>query len=97
MHCWLSWSILTLSPRPSLMYKYSGKPYDPQRFSKDKLSEAEVTESAKKMLNVTLEECSQTGLAPYYKKNKLPAVSLALFRMFVIRSFKPFFQLLFTF
>ena len=78
MRCWLSWSILPLSRRSQLMCQYSGKPDDPQRFTKDKLSESEVIESAKKMLNVSLEYCSKVGLAPYYKKNKLPAVSFAL-------------------
>ena len=60
------------------MCQYSGKLDDPQRFTKEKLSESEVIESAKKMLNVTLADCSKVGLAPYYKKNKLPAVSFAL-------------------
>ena len=57
------------------MCEYTGKPDDPQRHIDIILPEKEVAESAKKMLNISLEECSQTGLAPYYEKNKLIAVN----------------------
>ena len=76
LRCWLSWSILPLSRRPDLMCNYSGKSDDPQRFSKDKLSESEVIESAKKIVNPALTDCTKVGLAPYFKKNKLPEVSV---------------------
>src|SRR6187399_527489 len=76
LRCWLSWSILPLSRRPKLMCKYSGKPDDPQRFTKEKLSESEVIESAKKIVNPALTDCTRVGLAPYFKKNKLPEVSI---------------------
>ena len=52
------------------------------------LPEKEVIESAKKMLNISLEECSQTRLDPYYKKSKLPAVSFNLFCLLLIRPYK---------
>ena len=75
VRCWLAWSILPLSRRSGLMYEYTGKTNDPQRHTDVMLPEKEVTESAKKMLNISLEECSRTGLAPFCENNKLPAVS----------------------
>ena len=86
LRCWLSWSILPLSRRPDLMCNYSGKSDDPQRFSKDKLSESEVIESAKKIVNPALTDCTKVGLAPYFKKNKLPEV--IIFNLYFIN--RPF-------
>jgi len=75
LRCWLSWSILPLSRRSDLMCNYSGNPEDPQRFTKEELSESEVIESAKKIVNPALTDCSKVGLAPYFKRNTQPDVS----------------------
>ena len=97
VRCWLSWSILPLSRRSKLMCQYTGKTDDPQRHTDIMLPEKEVIETAKKMLNISLEECSQTGLAPYYKKNKLPAVSLNLSCLRLIRPYELLLVFIFPF
>ena len=42
------------------------------------ISKEEVTEGVKKILNESELVCSQTGLNPFYTKNKPPAVSITL-------------------
>src|SRR6187200_2200402 len=79
VRCWLAWSILPLSRRSGLMCEYTGKPDEPQRHIDIILLEKEVTKSVKKMLNIPLEECSRTGLAPFCETNKPPAVSPSRF------------------
>ena len=78
VRCWISWSILPLSRRPGLMCEYTGEVDDPQRHCNIQLSEEEVTEGVKKILNESELVCSQTGLNPFYTKNKPPAVSITL-------------------
>jgi len=78
VRCWISWSILPLSRRPGLMCEYTGEVDDPQRHCNLQLSEEEVTEGVKKILNESELICSQTGLSPFYAKNKPPAVSITL-------------------
>ena len=75
--CWLSWSILPLSRRPGLMCEYTGDVKDPQRHCDIELSDAEVTEATKKLLNESIKECSKTGLSPFCTFNKPPAVRIA--------------------
>ena len=78
VRCWISWSILPLSRRPGLMCKYTGEVDDPQRHYNIQLSKEEVTEGVKKILKESELVCSQTGLSPFYAKNKPPAVSITL-------------------
>ena len=78
VRCWISWSILPLIRRPGLMCEYTGEVDDPQRHYNIQLSEEEVTEGVKKILNESELVCSQTGLNPFYTKNKPPAVSITL-------------------
>ena len=74
--CWISWSILPLSQRPGLMCEYTGDVKDPQRHIDIQLTNDEVTEAVKKILNEPKAVCAQTGLAPFYALNKPPAVRL---------------------
>ena len=78
MRCWISWSVLLLSRRPGLMCEYTGDVEDPQRHINIQVTDEEVTESVKKILNESESVCSQTGLNPFYTKNKPPAVSTIL-------------------
>ncbi|XP_073365006.1 uncharacterized protein [Aegilops tauschii subsp. strangulata] len=71
--CWISWSILPLSRRPGLMCEYTGSLKDPQRHIDIQLTDDEVTEAVKKMLNEPEVICSQTGLSPFCTSNKPPA------------------------
>ncbi|XP_037478723.1 uncharacterized protein LOC119355935 isoform X4 [Triticum dicoccoides] len=71
--CWLSWSILPLSRHPGLMCEYTGSLKDPQRHMDIQLTDDEVTEAVKKMLNEPEAICSQTGLSPFCTSNKPPA------------------------
>ena len=68
--------MLPLSRHPSLMCEYTSDSKDPQRHI-DELTEAEVTESVKKILNESEAVCSRIGLSPFYTLNKPPAVSIA--------------------
>ena len=66
VHCWISWSILPLSRRSGLMCEYTGESKDSQRHIHIQLTDDEVTESVKKMLNLSEAVCSRTGLSPFY-------------------------------
>ena len=77
VRCWVSWSILPLSRRPGLMCEYTGNLKDPQRHCDIQLSNAEITEATKKLLNEALKECSKTWLSPFCTFNKPLAVSVA--------------------
>ena len=74
--CRVSWRILPLSCRPDLMCEYIGNLKDPERHCKIQLSDAEVTEATKALLNETWAKCSKTGLSPYCTFNQPPAVSV---------------------
>ena len=78
VRCWISWSVLPLSRRPGLMCEYTGDVEDPQRHCNIQVTDEEFTEGVKKILNESELVCSQTGLNPFYTKNKLPAVSTIL-------------------
>ena len=78
VRCWISWSILTLSRRRGLMCEYTDEVDDSQCHCNIELSEEEVTEGVKKILNESELICSQTGLSPFYAKNKPPAISIIL-------------------
>ena len=60
------------------MCEYIGELEDSQRHINIQLTEEEVTEGVKKILNELEYVCRQTGLNPFYPKNKLPAVSTIL-------------------
>lgn len=60
------------------MCDYTGEVHDPQSHCNLQLSEEEVTEGVKKILNESELAYSQTGLSPFYAKNISPAVSIIL-------------------
>ena len=74
--CWISWSILPLSRRSGLMCEYTGSLKDAQRHIDIQLTDAEVTEAVKKILNEPEAVCAQTGLLPFCTFNKPPAVRI---------------------
>ena len=78
VRCWISWSILLLSRRSSLMWEYTGEVEDSQRHINIQLTDEEVTEAVKKILNESEAVCRQTGLNPFCTQNKPPAVSIVL-------------------
>ena len=71
---WVAWHVLPLSRHSRLMHEYTDNAKDPQRFNEIEMTDDEVTESVKKMLDEPIATCSQTGLAPFYAANKPPAV-----------------------
>ena len=79
VHCWISWSVLPLSRRPDLMCEYTGDLKDPQRHIDIQLTEDEVTEAVKKILDEPVVVCSKVGLSPFYASNKPPIVRIASF------------------
>src|SRR3954465_13470062 len=72
--CWISWSILPISQRPGLMCEYTGDVKDPQWHIDIQLTDDEVTEAVKKILNEPEAVCAQTGLPPFCAINKTPVV-----------------------
>ena len=60
------------------MCEYTGELEDPQRHINIQLTDEEVTEGIKKILNELESVCRQTGLNPFYTQNKPPAVSTML-------------------
>ena len=74
--CWISWSILPLSRRPGLMCEYTESLKDAQRHIDIQLTDAEVTEAVKKMVNEPEAVCGQTRLSPFYTFKKPPAVRI---------------------
>ena len=74
--CWISWSILPLSRRSGLMCEYTGSLKDAQRHIDIQLTDDEVTEAVKKILNEPEAVCAQTGLLPFCTFNKPPAVRI---------------------
>src|SRR3954467_15594291 len=77
--CWISWSILPLSQRSGLMCEYMGSFDDPLRHVNIHLTDEEVTEAVKKILNEPEHVCAHTGLLPFCATNKPPAESLHFF------------------
>ncbi|SPT20359.1 unnamed protein product [Triticum aestivum] len=71
--CWISWSILPLSQRSDLMCEYTGSVNDPLRHVNIQLTNDEVTEAVKKMLNEPEHLCARTGLLPFCATNKPPS------------------------
>ena len=76
VRCWISWSILPLSHRSDLMCEYTGELEDSQRHINIHLTDEEVTEPVKKILNESEAVCRQTGLEPFYTQNKPLVVSI---------------------
>ena len=58
------------------MCEYIGSLKDAQRHIDIQLTDAEVTEAVKKMLNELEAVCAQTGLLPFCTFNKPPAVRI---------------------
>ena len=77
VHYWISWGIFPLSRRPGLMCEYTGDLKDPQRHTDIQLTDAEINEAVKKILDVSVAVCSKTGLSPFCVSYKLPVVRMA--------------------
>ena len=58
------------------MFEHTGNTNDPQRFNSIELTDDEVSESVKKILDEPLAVCTQIGLRPFYAFNKPPAVKI---------------------
>ena len=67
------------------MHEYTGNVKDPQRYHEIEMTDEEVIESVKKMLDEPIAQCSKTGLAPFYTSNKPPAVRNLPFLPLLIR------------
>lgn len=74
--CWVSWRIMPLSRRPSLMYVYNGQTTDPQRSSPVNFTEAEADEAVRSLLKVPPTDNGKFGLAPFCASNPPPPVSV---------------------
>ena len=70
VRCWISWRILPLSRRSGLMCEYTGELEYSQHHINIQLSEEEVTEGVKKILNESESVYRQTGLNPFYTKKQ---------------------------
>ena len=70
---------LALKPASRFNGECTGDLKDPQRHIDIQLTDEEITEAVKKMLDEPISECSKTGLRPFYASNKPPAVRIASF------------------
>ena len=61
------------------MCEYRGDLKDPQRHVDIQLTDYEVTEAVKKMLDEPVAACSRVGISPFYASNKPPVVRGILF------------------
>ena len=59
------------------MCEYTGNLQDPQRHINIQLTDAEITEAIKKILDEPVAVCSKTELSPFCVFNKPPAVRIA--------------------
>ena len=73
---------MSLSRRSGLMCEYTGDVKDSQCHIEIQLTDDEVTESVKKMLNEPEAVCSNIGLSPFYTRNKPPAVRVVLLPLY---------------
>lgn len=85
VQCWVTWRILPLSRRAGLMCEYTGDLKDPQCHCEIQLSDAEINDATKTLLNESLAECSKNGLSPLCTFNQPLAISFA--HNFSIESF----------
>ena len=76
--CWVSWKILPLSRRPSLIREYSGEPNDPQWYTEDNFTAEEVFKTVRTLLGESQEKCNKVGLPSFFKQNPSPPVSVHL-------------------
>ena len=67
---------MPLSRRPGLMCEHTGDLKDPQRHIDIQLTDDEVTESVKEMLDELVAVCSKVGLSPFCTSNKPPTVRI---------------------
>ena len=75
VRCWVAWRVLPLSIRPGLMCEYTGELTDPQHHCEIEITEEDIKNMTKTLLNESLEDCSQFGLSPFCTLNEPPAVS----------------------
>ena len=73
LRCWVAWRILSLSRRLGLMCEYNGGLKDPQRPCEIQLTDEDINESTKALLNESLADCNKTRLNPFCTLNKPPA------------------------
>ena len=75
VRCWVAWRILPFRCRPGLMFDYAGELTDPQRHCQIEITDEDINNMTKTLLNESLEDCSQFGLSPFCTLNEPPAVS----------------------
>ena len=76
VRCRVAWRVLPLSHRPDLMCEYTGGLKDPQRHCQIQLSDEDINNMTKTLLNESLGDCSKTGLNPFCTLNQPPVVSI---------------------
>ena len=72
---WVTWRILPLSRRSSLMCTYTGEKEEPMRHSPDDLPDDVVDATVQSLLKEGTVTSNTFGLLPFCKKNPAPAVS----------------------
>ena len=79
------------------MHEYTGDLSDPQRHCQTEVTDEDINNMTKTLLNESLEDCSTVGLNPFCVLNKPPAVSFYsssplnhichLYRLFILIQF----------
>ena len=75
---WVSWRIIPLSRRSSLMCTYMGDAKYALRYSSTRLTDDAINEITKTLLNENLESCNKVGLNPFCTLNLPPTMSLQI-------------------
>ena len=75
VRCWVSWRVIPLSRRSSLMCTYTGAKKDPLRHSSEDLTDDAINKMEKSLLHESPVDCSKVGLSPFCKSNPAPEVS----------------------
>ena len=65
VHYWVAWRILPLSRHPGLMYDYTGELKDPQRHCQIEITDEDINNMTKTLLNEILEDYSKIGVNPF--------------------------------
>lgn len=74
---WVTWRVIPLSRRPSLMCDYTGQKNDPLRHSSEDLPDDMIEASVQALLKENTVVSNSFSLLPFCQTNPAPAVSLS--------------------
>ena len=85
VRCWVAWRVLPLSRRPGLMCEYTSELKDPQRHCQIEMTDKDINNMTKSLLNESLQDCSKVRLNPLLCSQQ--SAGCKLLTNFVIESY----------